>query len=116
MMKRFTIPQRIKKGASFLTKHIGVNWTERINTDTLDLDSCNQCILGQTDEVSYGYSGDYHHHQMALGLNDNKSANLGFIGYKALDRSTPGGPIKARAEHELLTKAWLKYLEGADNA
>jgi len=124
-MKRFTLAERVKKGARFLTKYVSEDWIERINTETLDLGHCRECILAQTedkDEFGVGAEGDYHDHKRALGLTDKQAADLGFLGYSALinnrvasARYGTNRSKQAMQEHIRLTKQWLRYL-GADNA
>lgn len=46
MIMELTITERVAKGAAFLDEHF-TGWWERIDLNTLNIDSCDNCVLGQ---------------------------------------------------------------------
>ena len=103
--------ERIRRGASFLTKRLGKGWESRINVETLDINLPKSCMLGQTDS-------DFFEHQKALKISDLKCAHLGFLGYStldannkiALDSTSERQHMASENEHRKLTKSWRAYL------
>ncbi len=65
-----TIEQRVEAGAAWLDQH-RPDWWREVDTDTLDIDDCHRCPLGQLwgcyfrvpialdDAVAYGFDSDY---------------------------------------------------------
>lgn len=74
-----TLKEKIKKGARFLDKKVP-KWWRKINTSTLDIDSCEDCILGQL----FGY---YENGIKELNLETGKNTDG-----MAFNNLNPGNP------------------------
>ncbi len=91
MSANISIISKIRAGAAYLDSVYGKKWRRKIRLKTLDISSCKNCVLGQTD-------GDYRDHASKLGLSLSRLRAYGFTN----DQGLPS--MKS------LTAAWKKYL------
>jgi len=92
-----TINERVKDGAEFLNFIYGDEWKQKINLETLDLQSGKSCILGQTDS-------NFLQHANHLKLDMEDTRQFGFLA-ESNSSIFNNGP-----EYSSLTKAWKQYL------
>lgn len=107
VISRAIASRRVARGAAFLDR-VEPGWHERINLNTLKLDSCLDCVLGQLNAQSGGpglYSA-YFVKRQQLGLTVNAAAEHGFTVNRALV-----GYSEQEAQFELLTAAWRELIE-----
>ena len=102
---------RARAGATFMDVN-AVGWPEKIETDSLNLASCEDCVFGQA------FDDHYLHVQIRLGLTGEQSASLGFCSeaalgptFEALQLLSPEAKSvqreKSDAEYRHLRSAWL---------
>lgn len=103
-----TVIERVRAGATFLDSQV-VGWAEKIDPDSLDIESCTTCMLGQL----FGHFGRGYG---KLEIDFDTICSFGFDAESAPDfeeanRLTPeeADVSDARVESELLAlkAAWL---------
>lgn len=61
--------KEVKRGARWLDKHIGPDWDDKIDIESLDLESTKSCILGQVfmDQVREAGGASWHNNGYSIG-------------------------------------------------
>lgn len=100
---------RARAGATFMDA-MCVGWPEKIDADTLDLQSCDDCVFGQS------FDDHYINVCMRFGLDNRQAAALGFTSdVTSEETSTAHESTEAyaahldrvSAEYAALRSAWL---------
>lgn len=87
---QLTVEERVRNGIAFLDEH-DLNWRDRIRPDELDVQSADNCILGQT-------CGGWLKAERRFALSSKQLLGFGFI------------DIGGRQGYRVLTDAWRKAL------
>jgi hypothetical protein len=95
-----SIEDRVARGAAFLDKNYP-GWEQNINTETLALDDCKNCIIGQA-------VGSF-----AITCSEHKIENPSYLGFEVegyhfLSMKSEEREMK---EYQLLELAWVKLLK-----
>ena len=98
-----TVEQRVRSGATLLDMSVP-GWASKIDRDTLNLQLCTACVLGQL------YS-DYAKGCEALDLSEDQVIAFGFehsMNWRGLSRTeTESRQDEVAAEYKALTACWL---------
>ena len=92
-MRSITAPERAANGAALLDQH-EPGWAVRVSLDTLNIESCTACVLGQM-------FGVYHKGKRDLGLSDEAVVTYGFHPHLFADAA------RMSDDATELTEAWL---------
>lgn len=97
-----TTLERVQKGQALLNERLP-GWREVMHPETLELDNCNACVLGQL-------FGDYHRGLAALGIPEEEAADYGFQVPEMQDRPS-WYRWDSAGMFGLLTRIWRRALK-----
>jgi hypothetical protein len=93
-----TAAERVATGAKFMDE-MYPSWTRRIDMESLDLSSCERCVMGQL-------FGDFHVWRRSTSAGEDQLLSMGFAA------ESEGGPDEDMdAEYRDLTAAWLTEIK-----